>query len=122
MPVIVVDGTGPVEAVRRSSAILKRTWGEAIGGEGGLGLVAALFYLPIALLFALFAYGGAQHVVGPAGTVALIALVALYVVVLVVVFTALGTIFRAGTYVYATTGKAPSHMDPALLQGTFRKK
>ena len=33
-----------------------------------------------------------------------------------------GTIFRAGTYVYATTGKAPSHMDPALLQGTFRKK
>ena len=122
VPVIVVDGTGPVEAVRRSSAILKRTWGEAIGGEGGLGLVAALFYLPIALLFALFAYGGAQHVVGPAGTVALIALVALYVVVLVVVFTAVGTIFRAGTYVYATTGKAPSHMDPALLQGTFRKK
>jgi hypothetical protein len=108
--------------MRRSSAILKRTWGEAIGGEGGLGLVAALFYLPIALLFAAFAYAGAQHVIGPVGTAALIALVAMYVVALVVVFTALGTIFRAGTYVYATTGKAPSHMDPALLQGTFRKK
>jgi hypothetical protein len=122
VPVIVVDGVGPVEAVRRSSAILKRTWGEAIGGEGGLGIIAALFYLPVALLFALFAGAGAHHVVGPAGTVALMTVVGVYMVALVVVFTALGTIFRAGTYVYATTGKAPSHIDPALLQGAFRAK
>ena len=37
-------------------------------------------------------------------------------------FTALGTIFRTGTYIYATTGKAPASMDPALLQAAFRKK
>ena len=54
--------------------------------------------------------------------VALIAIVAVYVLALVVVFTALGTIFRTGTYIYATTGQAPSNMDPALLQGAFRKK
>ena len=41
---------------------------------------------------------------------------------LTVVFTALGTIFRTGAYIYATTGKAPSSMDPALLQGAFHKK
>ena len=39
-----------------------------------------------------------------------------------VVFAALGTIFRTGTYIYATTGKAPASMDPALLQAAFRKK
>jgi hypothetical protein len=122
VPVIVVDGVGPVEAVRRSSAILKRTWGEAIGGEGGLGIISWLFFLPVALLFALVGVSGAHHVLGPAGTVALMALVAVYIVALVVVFTALGTIFRTGTYIYATTGKAPSDMDPALLQGTFRRK
>ena len=41
---------------------------------------------------------------------------------LTVVFTALGTIFRTGAYIYATTGKAPSSMDPELLQAAFRKK
>ena len=39
-----------------------------------------------------------------------------------VIFSALGTIFRTGAYIYATTGKAPSSMDPALLQAAFRKK
>jgi hypothetical protein len=38
------------------------------------------------------------------------------------VFSTLGAIFRTGTYVYATTGQAPSAMDAALLQGAFRKK
>lgn len=122
VPVIVVDGTGPVEAMRRSSAILKRTWGEAIGGEGGLGMISVLFFLPVLLLFGLLGTSGIAVWASPPVAVALIVLVAVYLVALVVVFTALGTIFRAGTYVYATTGKAPSHMDPALLQATFRKK
>ena len=40
VPVLVVDGVGPIEAIKRSSAILKRTWGEAVAGEGGLGIIA----------------------------------------------------------------------------------
>jgi hypothetical protein len=122
VPVIVVDGTGPVEAMRRSSAILKRTWGEAIGGEGGLGMISVLFFLPVVLLFGLLGTSGIAVWASPPVAVALIVLVAVYLIALVVVFTALGTIFRAGTYAYATTGKAPSHMDPALLEATFRKK
>ena len=122
VPVIVVDGVGPAEAMRRSSAILKRTWGEAIGGEGGLGFISVLFFLPVVLLFGLLGTSGIAVWASPPMAVALIVLVAVYLVALVVVFTALGTIFRAGTYVYATTGKAPSHMDPALLQASFRKK
>ena len=56
--------------------------------------------------------------------IALIAAIGIvpYVLALTVIFTALGTIFRTGTYVYATTGKAPSSMDPELLQAAFRKK
>ena len=118
VPVIVVDGAGPVEAMRRSSAILKRTWGEAIGGEGGLGLDLGAV-LPAGRAAVRTARHLRDRTCGRARrvAVALIVLVAVYLVALVVVFTALGTIFRTGTYVYATTGKAPSHMDPALLQG-----
>ncbi len=122
VPVVVVDGVGPVEAVKRSSAILKRTWGEAIGGEGGLGFISMLFFLPVVLLFGLLGSAGVGVWASPPLAIALIGVVGVYLVALVVVFTALGTIFRTGAYIYATTGRAPSNMDPALLQGAFRPK
>jgi Family of unknown function (DUF6159) len=122
VPIVVVDGVGPIEAVRRSSAVLKRTWGEAIGGEGGIGLISVVFILPAVLLIGILGSVGANAWASPAVAIALIVAVGVYLLTLVVVFTALGTIFRAGTYIYATTGKAPSNMDPALLQGAFRKK
>ena len=52
----------------------------------------------------------------------LVPLAVLYILVLSIVFSALNTIFRAGTYVYATTGQAPTSMNPALLQATFHPK
>ena len=122
VPVVVVDGVGPIEAVKRSSAILRRTWGEAIGGEGGLGLISFLFILPVVLLVGLLGTAGVGVWASPPAAVALIAIIAVYLLALVIVFTALGTIFRTGTYVYATTGQAPSSMDPTLLQAAFRKK
>ena len=74
------------------------------------------------LLFGLLGTTGIAVWASPAAAIALIAIVAVYLLGLVIVFTALGTIFRTGTYVYATTGKAPSNMDPGLLQAAFRKK
>jgi hypothetical protein len=119
VPVLVVDGAWPVAAVKRSSAILKRTWGESLGGEGGLGIVSFLLMLPAILLgfVAVALSNGSVPVI-----VLVLPLIVLYVVALSVVFSALGTIFRTGTYNYATTGQAPAAMDPALLQATFRPK
>jgi hypothetical protein len=117
VPVLVVDGVGPIEAVRRSSAILKRTWGESIAGEGGLGIISFLLMLPAFLLLFLAGAAGAG-----AALIVVVPVAILYIIALSVVFTALGAIFRTGTYIYATTGKAPSNMDPALLQGAFRPK
>ncbi len=124
VPVLVVDGVGPIEAVKRSSAILKRTWGETVAGAGGLGIIAFLLLLPafivIALAFAL-PLTGAWNNIGMVLAV-LLPVVILYIIALSVVFGALGAIFRTGTYIYATTGTAPTAFDPALLQGAFRPK
>lgn len=38
VPVLVVDGVGPIQAVKRSSAILKRTWGESVAVQAGSAL------------------------------------------------------------------------------------
>ncbi len=56
-PVVVVEGVGPIEAIKRSSALMRRTWGEAVAGEGGLSLIAMLLILPLVVVFALSPFG-----------------------------------------------------------------
>lgn len=122
VPVVVVDGVGPIEAVKRSSSILKRTWGESLGGEGGLGIISFLLFLPVVLVIGLVAMVGRGLNADVAVIVTLAAIVVPYILALTLVFTALGTIFRTGTYIYATTGKAPAQMDASLMQGAFKPK
>lgn len=116
IPVVVTEGLGPVEALKRSSSILRRTWGESLSGSAGLNIIMGLFFLPTIGVAALIGTGfGGSPVM-----VTLAVLCGLYLVVLAVVFAALGSIFRAGVYTFAMTGVAPAHMDPDLLQETFR--
>jgi Family of unknown function (DUF6159) len=117
IPVVVVDGLGPIAAVKRSAAILKRTWGESLGGEGGLGIIAFAASVPAIALLVLV---GA--IAGKGAGVAIIVIAVFYLIALSIVFATLGAIFRTGAYIYATTGEAPSSMDPKLLQASFRKK
>ena len=61
-------------------------------------------------------------IAGKGAGVAIIVVAVLYLIALSIVFATLGAIFRTGAYIYATTGEAPSSMDPKLLQASFRKK
>ncbi len=119
IPVVVAEGVGPVRAVKRSSSILRRTWGESLGGSAGLGLITFLFLLPLVALVPLAAAPGLAG--GPLPVI-VVSIAVLYVLAVTVVFTALGAIFRTAVYTYATTGSAPERIEPALLQSTFRAK
>lgn len=121
VPVLVMEGVGPIKAVSRSSSILKNTWGESAGGEGGLGLVSFVFMLPVVVVVGVAVAlnrGDTPLAGGVVGTA--MVLVVAYVMALTIVFSALSTIFRTGVYVYATTGEAPAPMDSAMLKATFR--
>ncbi|WP_099246418.1 DUF6159 family protein [Mycobacterium sp. shizuoka-1] len=125
VPVLVTDGVGPIKAVKRSSGILRRTWGESLAGSGGLGLISLLFVLPLIAFVAvgvMLANGAGGTAAGGAVLAALIAIGAVYLLAVIVVFTALGSIFRAAVYLYATTGIPPGHIDAALLQSSFQSK
>src|SRR5204863_8631612 len=45
VPVLVVEGVGPIEAVTRSSQLLKKTWGEQLAGNIGIGVVFTLAFV-----------------------------------------------------------------------------
>ena len=119
LPVLVVEGLGPVGAVKRSSSILKQTWGEAATGSVGLGAVGFLLCVPAFLVIALGIFLSASF--GSGGfAVALFPLAFVYIVAVMTVMGTLGTVFQTGLYVYATTGKAP--FDETLVRAAFQPK
>ena len=46
VPIIIVEGVGPIEAIKRSSHLLKQTWGENVIAQVGLGAVGFAAMLP----------------------------------------------------------------------------
>ena len=114
VPVLVVEKTGPIEALKRSTSIMRKTWGEAIGAEFGtrwivfLGLLVAL--VPAVLGFVI---GSAISIgVGIAVAVAIFGLVAL-------ISAALDGIIVGALYVYASDGELPEQFDRGIVEGAF---
>ncbi len=118
LPVVVTEGMGPINAVKRSSSILRRTWGESLSGTAGLGAVLLLFLLPLFGLGALLV----SDVGGQAGASAISVVFIVYALTLTVVYTVLNTIFRTAVYSYATTEAAPADMDADLLRSAFHSR
>ena len=42
LPVLVFEGVGPIAAVKRSGSLFKKTWGENLVANAGIGLIALL--------------------------------------------------------------------------------
>lgn len=121
LPVLVVEDVGPVEAVKRSGSLLKRTWGEQIVGNAGIGLAFGLVALAAAVVFAPLLW-----LAFAAGSLALmVPVIALAVVValaLAVLSSALKGIYTAALYRYAAEGTIGGGFDPDLIQDAFAPK
>ena len=101
VPVLVVERVGPVDALKRSATLLKRTWGEQLIGNAGIGLFTGLLIVvAVALGAGLIALAAAT---GSAVAIGIAVVLAVMVVGLVAaVSSALDTIYRAAVYRYAT--------------------
>jgi hypothetical protein len=49
VPVLAAENVGPIEAIQRSTNLLKRTWGEHIAGNFGIGVIFGLLVLGLIL-------------------------------------------------------------------------
>ena len=111
VPVLVSRDVGPVDALKQSVALLKRTWGENAVGQVGIGAAFGLLSAGAVLVSVLLVMLAAQASLALAVAVGLVCLVG--VLVLGVYQAALTGIYSAVLYRYAM-----SHEVPAAFRGT----
>jgi len=121
VPVLVSRDIGPIDAVKESAALLKKTWGENLIGQGGVGVVFGLIYVAMVLLgiaaIVLAAMTGNGVLIGTAVAVMVVAFV-----LVALIHAALAGIYSAALYRYAMGEASSTGFDGQMLQQAFRLK
>ena len=119
IPVLVTEGLGPVDAVKRSSHLIKTTWGTSLRTTLRFGAIQVV--LSFALVFAgivgFLAIAGGSGVGVAFGVVLLVASVVGFLALAMVMSAVMGYA-RALIYRYASGQPVPG-IDPALFAGVF---
>jgi hypothetical protein len=121
VPILVSREIGPIDAVKESAGLLKKTWGENIIGNAGMGFAFMLIYffaiaVGVGLIYTASLTGSAMI------TVAAVGVLIVAIVVLALIHAALQGVYSAALYRYVTTGAAGTSFDGDLMQGAFRQK
>ena len=121
VPVLVSRDVGPIDAVKESAVLLKKTWGENLIGQGGVGLVFGFLFFALIILG-----GGAIIAAATTGNGVLIGLVVAIVIIALLlaglVQAALSGIYSAALYRYAVGAGDSEGFDAQLLGQAFRAK
>jgi hypothetical protein len=116
LPVLVIEGLSVGKAIKRSSELFRRAWGEQVIANAGIGLVglaAVIAGLPVLLLAATGI--GVLTVIGIVAFAAWVALV-------LCVTTALSGVFQTALYHYAANDMPPAAFATAELEHAFVPK
>jgi hypothetical protein len=117
VPVIVVENTSGIEAIKRSSSTLKKRWGEAVIGNQGVGLIVFLAILVFAGLPIMLGLA-AMNTVAALGVVLVVLGIGIGVF-LAAAGAALDSTYRAVLYRYATVGETGA-FSREVLDAAFR--
>ena len=112
VPVLVIEDLGVMDSIRRSSALLRQTWGEQLRGAIAFMWFGLLFTIPGIVLGA----------IAMAGLWILLPVAVLYFIALAASFSAARQIFTVALYRYATTGVAPDGYTGEGLHGAVHTR
>ena len=120
VPVLVNREIGPVDALKESVVLLKKTWGENAIGNVGIGAAFSLITTFVVLLGILATFLAWQASMALAIGVAATFLIG--VLVLGVTQAALSGIYSAALYRYAVSHEAPAEFRGMALESAFAPK
>lgn len=121
VPILVVEDIGPIDAIKRSGTLLKKTWGEQVIGNAGIGLVMALIVIA-AMLAGAALIAVAAAIGGPVLAILVGVAVVLVVAAIIAVGSALKGIYTAALYRYATEGSTGGFFSDDLIKNAFIAK
>jgi hypothetical protein len=121
LPILVIEGTGVKEALTRSASTFKRTWGENVIGNAGVGLVGF-----VGILLGLVVCGPIVFL-GVSGdllavTIGGIVLFVLWTILVSVFSAALSGVFQTALYRFAVLGEEPAGFTHEQIAGAFRPR
>lgn len=120
VPLIVIEHRGLFDSFKTSLSLLRRTWGEQVVGNFGLGLIqfgATLLALLVAAVL-----GFALSFLGTPGIVLAVVIGIVLVVGVSLLFATLSGIYKAALYNYAADGQVPSLFTEDTIRGAFRPR
>jgi len=121
VPVVAAERVGAGDAVRRSTELLKRSWGESLAANVGTSIAFRwLSLLGVVPIVALLVIGAKLE--APAIMAGGFLLAIFYWLFLAVVSSAIASIYHVVLYRYASTGLPPRGFDPSLLSSQFRTR
>lgn len=120
VPCIVIEKLPLGAAFRSSLSMLRRTWGEQVTADFGLGLASLLAYaLAGVITFVLFLILSPLGIAGV--IVAIVVGIALFFGIFLIFATVEG-IYKAALYNYAFDGKVPSLFPEDVIVGAFHER
>jgi hypothetical protein len=122
VPVMATSERGPISAISESTDLLKRTWGENLAGQGGLGVAFGIIYFGLfGTAFCLGMLVFSHTVATPALFLPLVIPFALALLICVLAHSTLSGIYSAILYRYAVNGTDAPGFD-GFLGSAFAKK
>ena len=117
LPALVISNVSVVDSFKVSAATIRKTWGETLILNIGMGL----FFFSIASIG--IALGIGIIMLAPMASIALsvFILLVVYIVALSIVSSTLGAIFKLALYQYAQTGIVPEGFSPELIQNAVKR-
>lgn len=121
VPVLVFEGLGPIPAVKRSTQVIKKTWGESLIRSIGLGLIQLLIFVVIIgatiglayLLNSAYEFTGALIGIG-------IGVVLLFITGLI--FSVANMVYNTALYVYASNNLIANGFDEDVVRSAFTSR
>ena len=118
VPVLAVEGLGPIDAVKRSWELLKDSWGEQISGKLSIGLIFFLIGLGGSLLLGGSGIGLSILFDSILPVIVFGVLLVFFIITLSLLNSTLSSIFSAAVYAYAAEGQT-GMFDESLIRDSI---